>query len=140
MRASAIASLTAVAPNGPPWSGREDSNLRHPAPKAGALPDCATPRNGGNPEICWAFIVSLSVLQCEKQERKSQGGAVSADLDAEAGASQDHFFQQERRAGVDRVRWGSVSASKTRREALPTRLARTAQESRLTACSQRRPQ
>ena len=26
------------------WSGREDSNLRHPAPKAGALPGCATPR------------------------------------------------------------------------------------------------
>ena len=26
------------------WSGRQDSNLRHPAPKAGALPDCATPR------------------------------------------------------------------------------------------------
>src|SRR5215470_4640284 len=27
-----------------PKSGREDSNLRHPAPKAGALPGCATPR------------------------------------------------------------------------------------------------
>ncbi len=27
-----------------PWSGREDLNLRPPAPKAGALPDCATPR------------------------------------------------------------------------------------------------
>jgi hypothetical protein len=26
------------------WSGREDLNLRHPAPKAGALPGCATPR------------------------------------------------------------------------------------------------
>jgi hypothetical protein len=26
------------------WSGRQDSNLRPPAPKAGALPDCATPR------------------------------------------------------------------------------------------------
>src|SRR6267143_3673866 len=26
------------------WSGREDLNLRHPAPKAGALPVCATPR------------------------------------------------------------------------------------------------
>ncbi len=26
------------------WSGRRDSNSRHPAPKAGALPDCATPR------------------------------------------------------------------------------------------------
>ena len=27
------------------WSGREDLNLRHPAPKAGALPGCATPRH-----------------------------------------------------------------------------------------------
>ena len=26
------------------WSGREDLNLRPPAPHAGALPDCATPR------------------------------------------------------------------------------------------------
>ncbi len=26
------------------WSGRPDSNRRPPAPKAGALPDCATPR------------------------------------------------------------------------------------------------
>ena len=26
------------------WSGWRDSNSRHPAPKAGALPDCATPR------------------------------------------------------------------------------------------------
>ena len=28
------------------WSGREDLNLRPPAPKAGALPGCATPRRG----------------------------------------------------------------------------------------------
>jgi hypothetical protein len=27
------------------WSGREDSNLRPPAPEAGALPGCATPRH-----------------------------------------------------------------------------------------------
>src|SRR5436853_7151428 len=26
------------------WSGREDLNLRHPGPKPGALPGCATPR------------------------------------------------------------------------------------------------
>jgi hypothetical protein len=26
------------------WSGREDLNLRPPAPQAGALPGCATPR------------------------------------------------------------------------------------------------
>ena len=31
-----------------PWSGREDSNLRPPAPEAGALPGCATPRKPGN--------------------------------------------------------------------------------------------
>lgn len=29
------------------WSGRQDSNLRPSAPKADALPDCATPRPGG---------------------------------------------------------------------------------------------
>ena len=28
------------------WSGREDLNLRPPAPEAGTLPDCATPRIG----------------------------------------------------------------------------------------------
>ena len=27
------------------WSGRLDSNQRPPAPKAGALPGCATPRH-----------------------------------------------------------------------------------------------
>ena len=32
------------------WSGRQDSNLRHPAPKAGALPSWATPR----PCLCLA--------------------------------------------------------------------------------------
>ena len=29
------------------WSGRQDSNLRPPGPKPGALPDCATPRKPG---------------------------------------------------------------------------------------------
>ena len=29
------------------WSGREDLNLRHSAPKADALPGCATPRKDG---------------------------------------------------------------------------------------------
>ena len=27
------------------WSGRQDSNLRPPVPKTGALPGCATPRS-----------------------------------------------------------------------------------------------
>src|SRR5690554_3257633 len=30
------------------WSGRRDSNSRPPAPKAGALPSCATPRHLGD--------------------------------------------------------------------------------------------
>src|SRR5512145_1947674 len=33
-------------------SGHQDSNLGPPAPKAGALPDCATPRN----ILCRSFI------------------------------------------------------------------------------------
>ena len=32
------------SPEGGDWSGRLDSNQRPPAPKAGALPGCATPR------------------------------------------------------------------------------------------------
>src|ERR1700682_6383609 len=32
-------------PEGEKWSGRPDSNRRPPAPKAGALPGCATPRH-----------------------------------------------------------------------------------------------
>src|SRR5262245_42883301 len=32
------------------WSGREDLNLRPPAPHAGALPGCATPRPEAAPE------------------------------------------------------------------------------------------
>src|SRR5439155_22683236 len=33
-----------LASNAEKWSGRLDSNQRPPAPKAGALPGCATPR------------------------------------------------------------------------------------------------
>ena len=35
---------TVYAYTGLRWSGRRDLNPRQPAPKAGALPDCATPR------------------------------------------------------------------------------------------------
>jgi hypothetical protein len=46
------------------WSGREDLNLRLPAPEAGALPGCATPR--------W-FINS------KKRRAESQGELRSSD-------------------------------------------------------------
>ena len=38
------------------WSGREDLNLRHPAPKAGALPGCATPRRWNDNHSHFALL------------------------------------------------------------------------------------
>ena len=44
-------------------------DTRH-LPKAGALPDCATPRNGGTR---W---VSLGFLVCRRARRKNKNGAI----------------------------------------------------------------
>ncbi len=41
------------------WSGREDLNLRPPAPEAGALPDCATPRYLVFSEVRRTYLASL---------------------------------------------------------------------------------
>ena len=41
------------------WSGRKDSNLRPSAPKADALPGCATPRQGSY--FTWAKQFHLKV-------------------------------------------------------------------------------
>src|SRR5262245_26580851 len=43
------------------WSGQQDSNLRPPAPKAGALPDCAMPRLAAKgPLITSRYIVCVN--------------------------------------------------------------------------------
>ena len=52
------------------WSGRRDLNPRQPAPKAGALPDCATPRKvnqaEAGPEAPSAFLcISYSAMRRE---------------------------------------------------------------------------
>ncbi len=44
------------------WSGREDSNLRLPAPKAGALPGCATPRLKYKPKRITKLLKNASIL------------------------------------------------------------------------------
>ncbi len=44
MRKSGVRTCYPLDLGGEEWSGREDLNLRPPAPKAGALPGCATPR------------------------------------------------------------------------------------------------
>src|SRR5437867_3362996 len=43
------------------WSGREDLNLRHPAPKAGALPGCATPRLSNCPTFPLRALLPFEV-------------------------------------------------------------------------------
>ena len=40
------------------WSGRGDLNARPPAPKAGALPGCATPR------LSMPFILNYFRIRC----------------------------------------------------------------------------
>jgi hypothetical protein len=41
------------------WSGRQDSNLRPSAPKADALPSCATPRK--SELLVWALLPEKSI-------------------------------------------------------------------------------
>jgi hypothetical protein len=49
------------------WSGREDLNLRLPAPKAGALPGCATPRSAENSLTCLIHCGKHQILNCTKK-------------------------------------------------------------------------
>ena len=62
------------------WSGRRDSNPRHPAPKAGALPDCATPRSNllkehlpwqGTPGRFRVRRKQISYQQCRRGARRN---------------------------------------------------------------------
>src|SRR5690242_12813359 len=57
-----------VTPGIGKWSGRLDSNQRPPAPKAGALPGCATPR------LCEDFdSTALSALfNCAHQIERTE--------------------------------------------------------------------
>jgi hypothetical protein len=62
------------------WSGREDLNLRHPAPKAGALPGCATPRRGISAgcilPYCSRFFKSYSAPLADVSLRQLQKYAI----------------------------------------------------------------
>ncbi len=50
------------------WSGRRDSNSRPPAPKAGALPGCATPRL-----YCFSCILIQADLKLPRRSKCSTG-------------------------------------------------------------------
>ena len=74
------------------WSGREDLNLRHPAPKAGALPGCATPRHWNDNLLHLAPILLTRqvLLRCEPYtsdaSRQPRGGLPTGSYNT-AGAS-----------------------------------------------------
>ena len=64
-------------------SGREDSNLRPPAPKAGALPDCATPRLSDRPKNacisgCYQIYSPLGNLSRPDDPRFADGSQTNS--------------------------------------------------------------
>ncbi len=56
-------------------SGYQDSNLGPPAPKAGALPGCATSRN-----VLLSFIQNSSVLGPWRHERHALPGCATSRI------------------------------------------------------------
>src|SRR5258708_35609830 len=60
------------------WSGREDLNLRPPAPKAGALPGCATPRQMNEADIHSSRMLLLSHFPARTQAPSAFGALQSA--------------------------------------------------------------
>src|SRR5213594_892859 len=66
------------------WSGREDLNLRPPAPKAGALPDCATPRLPARTSVQQLYRLSCSPAHASRGERRlplARGVGVEHELE-----------------------------------------------------------
>jgi hypothetical protein len=52
------------------WSGRGDLNSRPPAPKAGALPGCATPRHELPYQAdCYSSVVSKFASTARREHR-----------------------------------------------------------------------
>src|SRR5665213_125771 len=66
-------------PRAPTQSGREDLNLRHPAPKAGALPGCATPRWAEYTRPAAALLPAIEVGE-ELLQVDHLGGVVEDDV------------------------------------------------------------
>src|SRR3569833_624941 len=64
------------------WSGRQDLNLRHPAPKAGALPGCATPRPFSSRGGPW-WARQDSNLRPDRYERPALTAELQARKDAD---------------------------------------------------------
>ena len=77
------------------WSGWRDLNSRHPAPKAGALPDCATPRKILNnrplirPCSGWIYCILIVLIDFSTggAERGNRTPTRLLSPDFESGAS-----------------------------------------------------
>jgi hypothetical protein len=78
------------------WSGRGDLNSRPPAPKAGALPGCATPRHED-------AVDSTVFCHCSSSERSHDGARIV------------HEFYEKVRESSDRARWPVRKSLNTKR-------------------------
>src|SRR5262249_20913412 len=81
-------------------SGREDLNLRPPAPKAGALPGCATPRIGSDARD---LRVASPACQTTGAKLAREGGRVDRRACARRLARGDRFAWREP-ASLSRMR------------------------------------
>jgi hypothetical protein len=62
------------------WSGRPDLNRRPPAPKAGALPGCATPRHNEPLDYTLCNFKPESALRCGISFRANLAPQPSASI------------------------------------------------------------
>jgi hypothetical protein len=97
------------------WSGRLDSNQRPPAPKAGALPDCATPRHANSKADSTIAFPRLgtpdsSVYPDQPRLAWPGTGALFASYVARNEVSRSQVPQALRNFGRKRHRSGSGSA------------------------------
>jgi hypothetical protein len=62
------------------WSGRQDSNLRPSAPKADALPNCATSRYYGAPDMSRTRNLQIRSLTLYPIELRAHSGALGTQI------------------------------------------------------------
>lgn len=75
-------------------SGREDLNLRRSAPKAEALPGCATPRNKPEPSACRGQILGVKVLRCAQNSSPHDQSEAEQPIKGSMPSLPTPYFQQ----------------------------------------------
>ena len=97
------------------WSGREDSNLRPPAPKAGALPSCATPRPA-HPKrsLHSGGIITLCLLNPRLKRAPSEPRLRQPSCPAWVNGSTDDAARRSSRGSPPSAATGAPTSSSSR--------------------------